>query len=134
MEDTNRISVRFLGEFQLEVRGRSLTEEINRSKKMANLLAYLIYHRDSIISQEDLIRALWPDSRRIDPVTSLKTLIYRTRKLLQEYGFPKGSRSAKMCIRDRAPALSPRCWQARDTRRSGIGFTPSSPSPPSSAG
>ena len=27
MEDTNRISVRFLGEFQLEVRGRSLTEE-----------------------------------------------------------------------------------------------------------
>lgn len=94
MEDTNRISVRFLGEFQLEVRGRSLTEEINRSKKMANLLAYLIYHRDSIISQGDLIRALWPDSRRIDPVTSLKTLIYRTRKLLQEYGFPKGSRSA----------------------------------------
>ena len=78
---TNPIPIRavMLGEFKLYVGDVLIDDDISRSHKMWNLLAYLITHRDRNVPQEELIDVLWPDDNSQNPGNALKTLLYRTR-------------------------------------------------------
>lgn len=49
---------------------------------MWNLLAYIVSHRDKLISQQEFINALWGDESGQNPINALKTLLYRIRLLL----------------------------------------------------
>ena len=77
------VKVSLLGGFRLEVDGNVLTDEVNRSQKLWNVLAYLIVHRDRNIPQSEFIELFWPDDDSANPVNALKTLLYRIRAMLE---------------------------------------------------
>lgn len=74
--------IRMLGAFTLNAGDVSIDDSANRSRKMWNLLAYLIVKRGKAVSQQELIDALWPDEESQNPLNALKTLLYRIRMLL----------------------------------------------------
>lgn len=71
-----------LGGFTLQVGESTLYDSVNRSKKMWNLLAYLLIFRQRAISQTELIDVLWPSQDSDNPVSALKTLVSRIRTAL----------------------------------------------------
>ena len=77
------ISVNMLGGFSMDVGGKTLTDEINRSQKLWNVLCYLIVHRDRTVPQSEFISLFWPDENSANPVNALKTLLYRVRAMLE---------------------------------------------------
>ena len=79
------IDIRMLGSFTLHAGDRQISDEHNRAKKVWALLAYLICHRGTAISQKKLIELLWGD----DPVSSnpenaLRITLHRLRAQLDE--------------------------------------------------
>ena len=76
------LRVSMLGQFELQVDDVIINDGINRSRKMWNLLAYIVSHRDKLISQQEFINALWGDESGQNPINALKTLLYRIRLLL----------------------------------------------------
>lgn len=78
-----QVRVSLLGGFSLEVDGNLLTDEVNRSQKLWNVLAYLIVHRDRAIPQSEFIELFWSDDDSANPVNALKTLLYRIRAMLE---------------------------------------------------
>ena len=96
------VYVSMLGGLRLEVEGKVLTDQVNRSQKLWNVLCYLLLHRDRDVTQAELVELLWPGENSSNPVNALKTLLYRVRSLLEPM-FPDGV----------APILSKRgayCW------------------------
>ena len=87
-ESTNKgarskeLRISMLGRFELQVDDVIINDGINRSRKMWNLLAYIVSHRDKLISQQEFINALRGDETGQNPVNPLKTLLYRIRLLL----------------------------------------------------
>ncbi len=76
------IRVEMLGDFKIYIGNVVLGDDISRSQKMWNLLAYLIINRDRNVPQKELIDVLWPDEDSQNPASALKTLLYRTRAVL----------------------------------------------------
>lgn len=83
------IQVSTLGGFRLQIDGQVLTDEINRSQKLWNVLCYLIVHRDRNVPQSELIELFWGEENSANPNNALKTLLYRVRSLLLPL-FPDG--------------------------------------------
>jgi DNA-binding SARP family transcriptional activator len=75
--------VSLLGGFGLEMGGTVLTDEINRSQKLWNVLSYLIVHRDRSVPQSEFIDVFWPNDDSANPANALKTLLYRIRIMLE---------------------------------------------------
>lgn len=82
------LQIAMLGGFRYEAAGASLTEPLNHSKKMMNLLAYLIIHSNESVSYSQLIDILWPNSNIQSPAGALKTLLYRLRNAMKSNGLP----------------------------------------------
>lgn len=59
-----------------------MTDGLNRSMKMWNLLTYLIVNRNRAIPQAEFMEILWPDEMDGNPVSALKTLFFRIRRML----------------------------------------------------
>ena len=78
----SELIIRTFGGFDVFYSGRSISEIPNRSTKMWTALKYLIAHYKRQVSAEELIEMLWPEGDCSDPMTSLKSLIYRLRKTL----------------------------------------------------
>lgn len=77
--------VNMFGEFSIYTEKNKVTKKGNRSKKLWLLLALLIINKGRGISREILIEYLWHDTDKcIDPVNSLKNLVYRTRIFLND--------------------------------------------------
>lgn len=83
MADNNKIFISMLGNFEISTQNYTITESSNRSKKMWNLLGYIIAYRHRYISQTEYIDLLWPNGSSSNPVNALKTLLYRLRSLLE---------------------------------------------------
>ncbi len=81
---SDKIQIHMLGEFTISYHGRTISDQTNRSKKVWTLLEYLVAFHNKEISQFTLIDLLWPDEGNEDPVNSLKTLLHRTRRLLDD--------------------------------------------------
>ena len=82
-EMDQKIRISLLGNFQIENGNEKIEETVNRSKKMWNLLGFLITYRKKHISQNEYIEMLWPDEVSTNPVNALKTLLSRVRALLE---------------------------------------------------
>ena len=78
-----RVAVTMLGGFRIGVDGNVLTDEINRSQKLWNVLCYLIAHRERTVPQSEFIELFWPEENSANPTNALKTLLYRVRSLLE---------------------------------------------------
>lgn len=77
------VYVSMLGGFSVTLDDKSIDALGNQSKKPWNLLEYLITHRKREISLEELIELFWGDEDSNNPSGALKTLLFRSRKLLQ---------------------------------------------------
>lgn len=72
-----------LGGFSLTVEGNTVSDEINHMNKLWNLLAYLVYYHDRMVTQSELIDQFWGGEEGNSPVNALKTQIFRIRKRLE---------------------------------------------------
>ena len=82
-ETTNKIKISLLGNFEIQNGNAKIEETINRSKKMWNLLGFILTYRHKHISQAEYIEMLWPDENSSNPTNALKTLLSRLRTLLE---------------------------------------------------
>lgn len=76
------VYVSMLGKFELTVGDTVVSDNLNRSSRIWNLLAYLIINRSRTISQAELIEALWSNDDYDNPANALKSLVYRVRTML----------------------------------------------------
>ena len=77
------IDIRMLGSFTLQAEDSLISDESNRSRKVWGLLAYLICHRGSSISQKKLIELLWGDEpSSSNPENALRITLHRLRSQL----------------------------------------------------
>ena len=84
----NTIRIQMFGRFSLSANGFSIDDSANRSHKVWLLLAYLIYHRDRSVSQEELVKLLWgEENESANPLGALKTTLHRVRTTL-DHLFP----------------------------------------------
>lgn len=77
------IRISLLGNFEICNGDAKIEETINRSKKMWNLLGFMITYHNKHISQTEYIDMLWPDEVSTNPTSALKTLLSRVRTLLE---------------------------------------------------
>lgn len=74
------IDIRMLGSFTLRSGDHLISDENNRSKKVWALLAYLICHRGTAVSQKKLIELLWGDDpTSTNPENALRITLHRLR-------------------------------------------------------
>ena len=78
------LQVRMLGGFTVEKNGQSVGDNNNRMRKVWLLLAYLIYSRNTGVSQENYLNLLQGagNEETADPNGRLKAMLYRVRTLL----------------------------------------------------
>ena len=81
-ESPQTIYVRTLGGFSITVDGKEINDNSNQSKKPWSLLEYLVVFQKKDISVNELIETIWPDDPGANPGGALKTLMFRSRKLL----------------------------------------------------
>ena len=80
------VEVLTLGDFDIKKAGKSLMENNNRSYKKLELLKFLITHRDKKLLPEYIADNLWSDSDIADPMSALRTQVFRLRKTLDCMG------------------------------------------------
>jgi len=83
------IKVNMLGSFSLYDGEGILLEDEGKSRKLWNLLAYIIVNRGRKLSPTELPEILCSDDRIEDPVKAVKNLVYRLRLLLFNSPMPK---------------------------------------------
>mgnify|MGYP003178231473 CR=1 FL=1 len=88
MEDKPTIYIKTLGGFSLRVGDKEITDHSNQSKKPWCLLEYLVVFQKKSISPGELINIVWADDPGVNPGGALKTLMFRSRKLLEPLGIP----------------------------------------------
>lgn len=80
---TTTIQISMFGDLEIINQDKILKETSNRSKKIWNLLGFIITNRHNQLTQNDYIDMLWPDGISSNPINALKTLLYRSRSLLE---------------------------------------------------
>lgn len=80
-----KVQVQMFGRFTLCVNEVRIDDSANRSYKVWLLLAYLICHRDRVVTQEELVELLWgEDHDSPNPMGALKTTLHRVRTTLDQ--------------------------------------------------
>lgn len=80
------IYVQTLGGFSIKTGNLQINDNRNQSKKPWALLEYLIVFQKKEISPAELIHIIWADETGANPSGALKTLMFRSRKLLEPLG------------------------------------------------
>ena len=87
-EEKPTIYVNTLGGFSIKVGDKEITDNSNQSKKPWCLLEYLVVFQKKDISPNELINVIWADDPGVNPQGALKTLMFRSRKLLAPLELP----------------------------------------------
>ncbi|MFR5048450.1 MAG: BTAD domain-containing putative transcriptional regulator [Faecalispora sporosphaeroides] len=83
--ESETIRIHTLGKFSIQRGEHVLTQSSGKPKQVWLLIEYLIANRNAGPRIEQLIQALWADSRSsADPMNALKNLVYRARDLLRK--------------------------------------------------
>ncbi|MCI9163655.1 MAG: SARP family transcriptional regulator [Lachnospiraceae bacterium] len=77
--------VQMLGGFRLTIGDISITNKVQQAKKPWTILEYLVYYHSREIPSDELVGIIWPEDNNVNPANALKTLIFRTRKLLEPF-------------------------------------------------
>jgi len=86
--DKKNIQIKMLGGCQIRVGDAVINEQAHQSRKPWLLLEYLIYNHARMVASPELIQILWTEGELTNPVNALKTLVLRSRKLLEPLGVP----------------------------------------------
>lgn len=86
--NTPIVNVQMLGGFTITLDGNTIDDQFHQSKKPWNILEYLITFRNRDIPVNELIDLIWSEKRSSNPAGALKTLVFRSRKLLEPLGYP----------------------------------------------
>lgn len=86
VENKPKIYVQTLGEFSIRIGEKEVSDQSNQSKKPWRLLKYLIVFQKKAISPSELISTIWMDDTGANPNGALKTLMFRSRRLLESLG------------------------------------------------
>lgn len=84
-----KLYVDMFGEFTIYADGEPAFWYEGRTRKLWNLLQYLLIKRGTMVPQSDLIAIAHLDGRKGKPENSLKNLIYRLRSQLENSDLPK---------------------------------------------
>lgn len=80
---TNVIEVQMLGGLSVSCCGIVVDEQNNRSRKVKDLLAYLLYYHGRMIPVEELVNILGGQHRNAAPIAAFRTMLYRARRALE---------------------------------------------------
>lgn len=80
------IKISLLGEFSMECDNVKITKE-NLSPQMCSFIAFLAVNKNKKISLDMIIEYLW-QKEVTNPSSSIKNLVYRTKKALENLQFP----------------------------------------------
>ena len=83
------VEITVFGELNMMVDGKDVTHQIKSSKKKMALLEYLIINKNKLVSVGRLVEVLWGGSENINMENTLKTLVSRLRKDLEQFGLDK---------------------------------------------
>ena len=89
MPDTIRIQM--MNDFVIYINERREERMVNKSRKGAALIQYLIVNREAPVPNSRLLSAFWAEERLANPENALKTLISRVRTMLNEVSPDLGS-------------------------------------------
>ena len=81
------IRICLLGEFTITSGKARLSEKDNRASKIWKMLQYLIVQRHRFVPHNELIDLFCADEGVGNPANTLRTMIYRTRGILEKAGF-----------------------------------------------
>ena len=86
------LAVKMLGGFSIEQNGNRVDDRSNRMRKVWLLLAYLIYSRNSRVTQDSLFSLLRGSGSddAADPSGRIKAMFYRARTMLNQLGEDAG--------------------------------------------
>lgn len=77
------IKVKMLGKFSITYGDKQICHESSRSAKLWSILAYLIYNRARVVSQDELLSLLRTEEKgNANPQSTLKTTVFRIRSIL----------------------------------------------------
>ncbi|MFA0814190.1 MAG: BTAD domain-containing putative transcriptional regulator [Anaerofustis sp.] len=77
------IKIQLLGRFEILQNDRQVLDKVSQSKKTRDLLAYLILQKNRAVPHAELFENLWAEDENANPESSLRTLLYRYRSLLE---------------------------------------------------
>lgn len=80
----NHMSVTMFGGLVINYMDKSVRVQSKHAKKVWGFLEYLFAHGNRIVTQEEVIQALWPTEAEgvQNPTNTLKTILFRVRALL----------------------------------------------------
>ena len=77
------LTIQMFGDFAIQSEENRISDSDNRTRKVWQLLAFLLCHKDRIVPRKELINILWgEDSASSNPENALKTTFHRARNLL----------------------------------------------------
>lgn len=79
----NTIRVRMFGWLELSCGNIVVSSKNNRSRKVKNLLSYLVYNWRRMVSIDELICVLDHDKKDSAPIAALRTTLYRVRRVIE---------------------------------------------------
>lgn len=85
------LKVRMFGAFEVYYGDEPVVTQDSRNSKVVQLLQYLLCNRNQMILQDELVSVILDDDETDNPIGTLKNLVYRLRKLLEEAGVPRDS-------------------------------------------
>lgn len=83
-EKVKTIHVKMFSYFEMEIDGKTLSDETLHSNMLVKLLVYILCNRKAIISANDLCDVLWREDESDNPIGALKNLLYRLRTILKK--------------------------------------------------
>ncbi len=85
------LEVRMFGNLSLTLGERTISCTVNRAKRVWMLLAYLLHHRDRVVSSDELLGLIRNEEKEsANPAGALKTAMHRVRATLDLLGEGKG--------------------------------------------
>jgi DNA-binding SARP family transcriptional activator len=73
--------IQLCGRLKVDFEGNHVTPAL-RGRQGRVLLAYLVIRRGRAVSREEMIEAIWPEERPVDPAAALRTQLSRLRSAL----------------------------------------------------
>ncbi len=85
---SNTIYITMLGEFSVSIGNKRISDDRVQSKKPWMMLEYLIANRRRHTPMDELTGLLWSNEKSSNPTGALKTLIFRSRQILEPLEYP----------------------------------------------
>ena len=81
-----KITISIFDGFEILMDGKPILENLSNTRKTKLFVAYLLVNSDRPITHQELFELLWSGEDYANPATSLRTLLYRFRSMIDKEG------------------------------------------------